>query len=206
MADRIWEIVQGNELPGDLYRYRTISVEHLYELQDDLEVLDTAGKISNNATFRKYIGNKVHELPSTFPDAKSIIIIAVYVPLMKADFYYKGQPHEVLVPHYYDDGITEEHLKNTITKQIIGSDGYRIENAKDSVLYKRLAVRSGLGKYGRNNLCFVEGFGSFIRLHAFFTDYEFEDDSWTKAIALDSCNQCRRCQNNCRQPPVPDFI
>lgn len=204
MAGRMWEPIQGKELPSSLFKYRTVSIEHLHELQDDFEMLDTAGKISNNAVFRKYIGNKTHELPVTFPDAKTVIVMAVFSPLLTANFHYKGKKHEVLVPHYYDDGITEEQLQNTIQNQIIGSNGYRIENANTSVLFKRLAVRSGLGRYGQNNLCYVDGMGSFHRLHAFFTDYEFKVDNWTEAQMMDSCTSCKICQNNCPTGSISD--
>ncbi|MHA1907250.1 MAG: 4Fe-4S double cluster binding domain-containing protein [Candidatus Thorarchaeota archaeon] len=204
MADRMWEPIQGEELPNSLYRYRTISIEHLHELQDDFEVLDSAGKISYNEVFRKYIGGKTHEHPATFPEAKSVIVIAVYTPLLTTNFLYKGKKHEVLVPHYYEDGITEAHLKKTIQNQIIGSSDYRVENANQNVLFKRLAVRSGLGKYGRNNLCYVDGFGSFVRLHAFFTDYEFEVNNWTDARMMDSCEKCKTCQNNCPTGSISD--
>jgi len=197
MVEKIWEPINGKEIPSSLYKYRTVSIEHLHELQDDFEVLDTAGKISNNAVFRKYIGNKTHELPPAFPDATFVVIMAVFSPLLTTNFHYKGKKHEVLIPHYYDDGITEEQLQNTIQNQIIGSNGYRVENANSSVLFKRLAVRSGLGRYGRNNLCYVDGMGSFLRLHAFFTDYEFEEDNWTEAKMMDSCEKCKICQNNC---------
>ena len=36
---------------------------------------------------------------------------------------------------------------------------------------KRLAVRSGLAEYGRNNICFVDGMGSVITLFVFISDF-----------------------------------
>ncbi|MFW9849950.1 MAG: 4Fe-4S double cluster binding domain-containing protein [Candidatus Thorarchaeota archaeon] len=198
MTDRIWEIVKNaEELPKYLYKYSTISIDHLHELKDDFKVLDAAGKISGHPVFRKYIGYQTYEVPETFPDAKSVIVIAVSVPLMTVNFHHEGSKHEILVPHYYDDGVAEDQLKMTIKNRIIGHEGYRIENAKESVLFKRLAVRSGLGKYGRNNLCYVDGFGSFLRLHAFFSDFEFGVDKWTDAQMMDSCENCQICKNNC---------
>ncbi|MFW9980119.1 MAG: 4Fe-4S double cluster binding domain-containing protein [Candidatus Thorarchaeota archaeon] len=197
MQNRMWAPIDEDEIPSSLYKYRTISVEHLQELQDDFSSFDIEGKVSNNPTFRKYISTMNHTLPESFPDAKSVVVMAVYTPLLKAYFHYKDVRHEVLVPHYYNDGITETHLIRTVKNQIIGKQGYRIENAKIHVLLKRLAVRSGLGKYGRNNLCFVEGMGSFVRLHAFFTDYRFAEDNWTEAMLMDRCANCKICLRNC---------
>ena len=138
-----------------------------------------------------------HTLPEDFQDAKSVVVIAVYSPLLKTRFHYQETAHEILVPHYYNDGITESHLISTIQNQVIGSADYRVVNARMYVLLKRLAVRSGLGEYGRNNLCYVEGMGSFIRLHAFFTDFVFSEDSWNEAKMMDQCSTCKVCFNNC---------
>ena len=167
------------------------------ELQADFEALDAEGKVSNNPVFRSYIQQQQHHLPESFPDAKSIIVIAIFTPLMTVDFHHKGKSHEILVPHYYDDGITEDHLKATILNKIIGNNQYRVENARMNVLLKRLAVRTGLGRYGRNNICYVDGMGSFLKLFAFFTDFEFNEDNWQGVQMLDSCTNCKVCLKQC---------
>ena len=187
----------GEEIPDSIYKYRVMSVSHLEELQADFESIDADGKVSNNPVFRSYIQQQQHHLPESLPDAKSIIVMAVFTPLMIADFHHKGNIHEILVPHYYDDGITEDHLKSTILNKIIADNQYRVENARMHVLLKRLAVRTGLGKYGRNNICYVEGMGSFLKLFAFFTDYEFGEDNWQDAEMMDSCRNCKICLKQC---------
>jgi epoxyqueuosine reductase QueG len=40
----------------------------------------------------------------------------------------------------------------------------------DKLPQKLLAVHSGLGLYGRNNLCFHKEFGSYIRILSFISD------------------------------------
>ena len=197
MTSRFWEMDLGNEIPDSIYKYRVMSIKHLGELQDDFEVLDSEGKISSNPVFRSYIQKQQHNLPESFSEAKSIIVMAVFTPLMTVDFHYHGTIHEIMVPHYYDDGITEDQLKNTILSKIIGDNQYRIENAGMHVLLKRLAVRTGLGKYGRNNLCYVEGMGSFLKLFAFFTEFSFDEDNWIKAEMMDYCTNCKVCLNRC---------
>ena len=62
---------------------------------------------------------------------------------------------------------------------------------------KLLAVRSGLGRYGRNNICYVDDMGSFIALYAFFTDYAFETDSWNEIKMMDICQNCKICRKQC---------
>ncbi|NHJ13571.1 MAG: epoxyqueuosine reductase [Candidatus Thorarchaeota archaeon] len=197
MTKRIWESIQGEEIPESILRYRTLSVEHLEELQSDFEALDSANKISNNAVFRSYIDGMKHKIPDSFPDATSIVVMAIFCPLMMVDFHYGGTKHEILLPHYYDLGITEGQLQNTILDSIIGERNYRVENARLHVLLKRLAVRAGLGQYGRNNLCYVDEMGSFVKLFAYFTDFQFEDDSWNEAKMMDSCTNCSICLKEC---------
>ena len=197
MNVRIWETDLENGLPDSIYKYRVMSVKHLQELQADFETIDSEGKVSSNSVFRSYIQAQQHHLPDSLPDAKSVIVIAVFTPLMIADFHHEGKIHEILVPHYYDDGITEDHLKTTILNNIIGDNQYRVENARMHVLLKRLAVRTGLGKYGRNNICYVEGMGSFLKLFAFFTDFEFDEDNWQEAEMMDCCTNCKTCLKKC---------
>jgi len=59
------------------YKYRTISVEHLEELQEDIDKLRRAGKLSDNEVYRRYIDSKKFEIPVNLPNAKSIIILAI---------------------------------------------------------------------------------------------------------------------------------
>ena len=140
MQSRLWDMDIGDELPTWIYKYRVMSVRHLMELQADFEKIDAEGKVSNNPVFRSYIAEKQHHIPESFPEAKSVIVLAVFTPLMTVDFHYQGKIHEILLSHYYDDGIAEDQLKATILNKIVGSNRYRVENAKMHVLLKRLAV------------------------------------------------------------------
>ena len=65
------------------------------------------------------------------------------------------------------------------------------------VLLKRLAVRTGLGKYGRNNICYVDGMGSFLTLYAFFTDFSFDEDNWQEVELMNLCSNCKVCLKQC---------
>jgi len=187
---------QTGSVPVDFnFGHRAVSVDHLKELQADIDRLENEGKISCNEVFRSYISNKKFRLPEDFPNAKSLIIIAVFMKPMLVNFHLGGRKHEiVLPPAYYDDGLTVEMLRDYILKKVVNEPGYRIERA--SVHLKLLAVRSGLGKYGRNNLCYIEGMGSMLHLYAFFTDYPCEDN-WNARTMMDSCKNCRICISSC---------
>jgi epoxyqueuosine reductase len=142
-------------------------------------------------------------VPEGFPEAKSIIVLAFFNRLMLVDFHLDGEKHEVMLPpQYYASGLTEERLEDIIREEIIREPGYRIERTT-GVHLKLLAVRSGLGKYGRNNISYVDGMGSLLKLFAYFTDYPFED-GWTGLSMMDECEECRICRTLCPTRCIPD--
>ncbi len=198
MSPTIIHTLDGNLLPDTAFEYRTVSVDRLADIRREAEVILTGPDLSENATFRSYIENKKYDLPDSFPDAKSVIILAVFTPLALVDFQFNGGKKQVLIPpQYYSDFITEEILQDTIQQKIIKDTGYRIENANRQLLLKRLAVQSGLAEYGRNNITYVGWMGSFHTLYAYFTDYEFKENSWTEVKMMEHCKTCKVCLNGC---------
>ena len=185
------------------YKYRTISVDHLEELQEDIDKLRREGKLSDNKVYRSYIDTKKFEIPESLPNAKSIIILAIFSKLGLVNFHINSKNYEIMIPpNYYDDGTTSEDFKNPILNEIIKEPGYQVEYT-NKLHVKLLSVRSGLGKYGRNNICYVDEWGSMINLFAFFTDYQFEKDDWTELMMMDQCRNCTICINNCLTKAIP---
>lgn len=179
-----------------IYNYATISVEHLDGLQGFIDRLDQDGRLSAHETYRKYIHNARFALPEGFPKAKSIIAFALYVKLMRASFRSQGTAHEVLVPpQYYGLGLPKDAVPDIVKNEIVPGSEHRVERLPSGHL-KLLAVRSGLARYGRNNISYVEGMGSFLQLAAFVTDYEFPDE-WTDVAMMPQCETCRICLENC---------
>ncbi len=184
-------------VPGFVYRHKTFSVEHLPEMQEWMDGLIRAGKLSDNEIFQSYIREKKFKVPDDFPEAESIIVLAVFTRMMRVDFHLGGRAHELIIPpQYYDDGITIEHVEKTIRTEIMREPGYRIQRAKGFFL-KTTAVRSGLAAYGRNNISYVDGMGSFHTLYAFFTDCRFEADDWREMRMMDRCASCGICMSTC---------
>ena len=66
-----------------------------------------------------------------------------------------------------------------------------------SIPAKTLLTKSGLGKYGRNNISYVPHFGSSITIRTFLTDHEFTTDSWGEIEMLPECKTCKVCQKLC---------
>jgi epoxyqueuosine reductase len=60
-----------------------------------------------------------------------------------------------------------------------------------------------LAKYGRNNISYVPGMGSFLRLIAFYTDYPCEEDNWQEASMMEACENCSLCRETCPTGCIP---
>ncbi|UCG60740.1 MAG: hypothetical protein JSV52_10430 [Candidatus Zixiibacteriota bacterium] len=179
------------------YKYKVVSVEHLKDLQAFMNELDRKGKLIDNERYRRCLNPERFTLPENFPDAKFIIIIAHFSPLMLVNFLLNGKKYEVMVPpESYYSGMTDDSWTKLIEEEIIREPGYRIKPI-EKIPLKLLAVRSGLGKYGRNNICYVDEMGSFISLHGFYTDYDFAEDNWHEVSMMDDCESCRICMLEC---------
>jgi epoxyqueuosine reductase len=179
-------------------KYRIMSVKHLELLQKKIDKLNEEGKISQNETLQSYIGKFNFQVPEDFPEAKSVIILAVECNLNKINFHYKGKKHEVYIPGNYStlSKIPNEEINAFVLENIIEQENFRIQPTRQLHL-KFLMTSSGLGRYGRNNISYVDKLGSFIELYAFFTDYEFTEDYYEEAKMMDACEDCSICIDSC---------
>lgn len=92
-------------------------------------------------------------------------------------FHLRGKSFPIFIPPtylYYPNLRAEE-----ILKRILSPGGY--QTARTNLPLKLLAARSGLGSYGKNNICYVPGMGSYHRLMAFYSDDPASEDSWQEA-------------------------
>lgn len=86
----------------------------------------------------------------------------------------------------------KEHIK-IIAEQA----GYRVA-VRPGLPLKRLAVQSGLAMYGRNNLTYISGMGSYYSLVAFVTDIPCTNHTWREApVTAPLCETCDICITNC---------
>jgi epoxyqueuosine reductase len=179
------------------YQYRSVPVSRLPYLQEDIDSLKRSGRLSTHPVYQDYLKDLSFTLPKDFPDARSLIILASFTPPMLANFRLDGISHEVIIPSgYYSTGLKIAEICRQLLTKVTGNPNIRLEKA-ENVHMKLLAVRSGLGRYGRNNICFVGEMGSFITLSAFFTSHGFETNDWEEIRYLDQCQNCQVCRKNC---------
>ncbi len=78
--------------------------------------------------------------------------------------------------------------------QFIRSRGCEVMPAQRHIPVKAAVVRSGAGRYGKNNLTYVDGLGSWVRWSPLLTDAELEPtgraDLKTPHPACEGCSRC----------------
>ena len=171
-----------------------ISTDHLPELKMEIKNLQEQGQFDKEFA-QQYIPTFQFNPPEELRNAKSIIIVAMPRPPTKAVFNWnkKKQPF-VLPPTYTAYDEKRIHIEQLVS-DAVGKQGYRV--ATPRLPLKLVASRSGLGKYGRNNIMYVEGMGSFMRLTAVYSDIPCEKDQWQKTQIMTDCKNCDLCQKAC---------
>jgi epoxyqueuosine reductase len=176
------------------YRGRVLPIQRLSDLQEELEARHTQGLLDEEL-YQEHLSVFSFRPPEGLPETRCLIVVAVPQPQMRVTFTWDGKPLPVIVPPTYYPAQQVDRQVENILAGTLRLDGYRVAQAV--VPKKLLATRSGLGAYGRNNLCYVDGMGSFHRLVAFYSDLPCPEDRWQEPGTMESCRDCSACLHNC---------
>jgi epoxyqueuosine reductase len=187
-----------DEMEQHHYKFKMVPITHLAEVQDAVGELVRQGMISETLSrgWHFYLdGNE------KLPEAKTIAVIAMPQYITRVTFRNKGKVFAANIPPGYFTQ-KDESCADKILRGILEPNGYKLSKAR--LPLKTLAVRSGLAKYGRNNISYVPGMGSFLRLIAFYTDYVCDENSWQEAVMMKICEKCFLCRERCPTGCIPD--
>ena len=104
-----------------------------------------------------------------------------------------GESKETIIPSTYNHDVDSE-LMGIVSAFL---KPYDLRVCEALLPEKLLAVRSGLACYGRNNVAYVDGLGSYVRLRAFFSDLPCPEDSWREPAMMEACVNCSACRKRC---------
>jgi epoxyqueuosine reductase len=182
------------------YEARMISVEHLPLLQKQIEE-QRSQKLLDSQFFEERLSWVRFRIPESLPKAQSIIVGAVPRPQTRAVFTWNGVRRPLILPPTYTayNNITEQ-VQNLLAK-MLDEKGYAV--AATLLPLKLLAARSGLVQYGRNNITYASGMGSFLQLVAYYSDMPCEEDSWQEPSMLQACEACDLCRRACPTGAIP---
>jgi epoxyqueuosine reductase len=180
-------------------KFRTVSIIHLKDLQTEINQWKR-DKLITKKFFKQNYSQFSFKPPKPLPNARSIIVIGVPQKIIPVNFFNKGKRYQTVLPPTYVYSEVRTICKEILSR-ILENKGYFVDRA--ILPLKLLAVKSGLAKYGKNNICYVDGMGSFTRLEAFYTDYEFLPDDWHEKQIMKLCTTCSLCQNACPTHCIP---
>jgi len=112
-----------------------------------------------------------------------------------AIFNWQGRKISLIIPPTYTD---YRKIAQAILDMVTGYLEPANYHAAPSLLpLKTLAVHSGLAVYGRNNICYVPGMGSFLELVGLYSTLPCSEDTWQEARMMETCHNCRSCLRHC---------
>jgi len=130
------------------------------------------------------------------PRRKTVVMVAKPVPAHRIYFRLHGRRIETLLPPtYVRYRATFEDVRQDLERN--GLAGAHVEHLDWPV--KAVAARVGLVRYGRNNVTYAPGLGSYVQLCGFLTDAPLPVSGhgpYPPAL-LDECAHCGACASAC---------
>ncbi len=127
---------------------------------------------------------------------RSLISVVASSPKFILEFNFRGKPVFCTVPpQYADEGSRDREVLRYIN-DYLAPLGFKAALAAN-LPQKLLAVHCGLGEYGRNNICFNEEFGSYLRVLSYVSDMPCGNGDWFPVRRMEICETCRACVAAC---------
>ncbi len=141
------------------------------------------------------------KIPEGMSRPKSVAVAASPQPSLQLTFRKGGKPIKVIVPPTYFDAAETDSL---VLEELKKAHGAKHSFARAYLPLKLLASRAGLTFYGRNNIAYAPGLGSYCRLTAFYSDVEPGEYTWQEPKVLPDCAGCRLCVEACPTGAISD--
>ena len=183
------------------YQGRITSVQHLRDLKEEIEGRHRQG-LFNKEFYEERLAWFDFQIPDSLSEVWSLIVVAVPRPQSQAVFTWNGKSRTLILPPTYVAYDETRKRVEDLLAGLLNTKGYHVARARKLPL-KLLAVRSGLGRYGRNNICYVPGMGSFLQLVAVYSDLPCQKDDWREAQMMESCQNCHACREHCPTGAIP---
>ncbi len=174
------------------HRARIVSINRLSALRQK-ETEWHEQNLLDDEFFKEHLKDFDFDLPGNFYGAKSIVVVASPQPQRRVSFTLENLLVSFIIPSHYSYETDVE--VSGILNEFAHSQTHLF--AKAALPLKILAVSSGLAEYGKNNIAYVRGMGSYFRLSAFYSDLPPDADIWLEARMMERCRHCVSCLKNC---------
>lgn len=191
MAENITSILK-RELAKNGYQVKIISSGHIQDLQTEIKTQYRRGLFDEEFYTEELTGFDF-KIADSLSGSKSLFIVAAPQPQVRVTFTRRGESYRGIIPPTYS--YENDRQIQALLEHYLIPSGFHVKMAK--LPWKLLAVRSGLAQYGKNNITYVDGLGSYHRLTAFISDLPADQDHWQEPQVLDRCENCKACRKAC---------
>ncbi len=160
---------------------------------------EIVGRRANLELNDQFFEGEVKTLVSTTRDdpARTVVVVARPRPAHQVSFELNGEVFDTLLPPtYFRYRAVFEDVRMDLAAN--GLPGAHVEHLVAPL--KAIAGRLGLVKYGRNNLCYAPGLGSYFQLCGYLTDAELPEPERAESLVaslLPECESCNACLSMC---------
>jgi epoxyqueuosine reductase len=188
MLEEIWKAFADQGL-----MVYAADIKHIPELMAEFDAL-RAEELIDDGRYQ-YLQRQFGEEEAEAQGMQSVLSVAVPSPVWRVSFRHAGKTLVATIPPTYRDyGRMPPDIEMRLNG-VLGKNGYRAKAAR-KLPEKLLATRCGLAEYGRNNIAYVKGLGSFVFLSSYYTDMPCED-GWRAPKRMEMCDRCTKCADNC---------
>ncbi len=173
-------------------RIKIVPVEILSQVQNEwVKCLEQLEKTEMyNKMLKDYF---IFSLPA---EIKSLILIALPSPPCYVEFEWDSVKIEADIPPVYIHRDQQLSMIKNVVSNVF--EQYQLKSFPVVLPKKILAAISGFGKYGKNNLLYIEGMGSCHRLTVFGSDIICtEKIELAASLSMDRCSKCGLCIKQC---------
>lgn len=182
------------------YQARSVPLHHLQDLREEIETSHRQGLLDDEF-YQEWLAGFEFGPPNSLPGAASLIVVAVPRPQIRVDWHLNSTLHSVIIPPtYVGYNDTRQRIQQDLA-ELLAPTGFHVAPAR--VPLKLLAVHSGLGQYGRSNICYIPKLGSFFQLVAVYSDLPCPQDPWQEARLMEACQNCHACRKHCPSGAIP---
>lgn len=175
------------------YMVRFAPVNYVSELENEILRRVECGEI-DSSLYQKHMNWFEFDHVNRMSTAETVMIVSFPHNASNVDFLWKGKTREFIIPPTYIFNPYEEEMINLL-REAMSAEGYSL--ARAALPEKLLAARTGLARYGRNNITYIPKAGSYHRLVALYTDMPCEEYVWQNPSRLDECENCSACMRRC---------
>jgi epoxyqueuosine reductase len=178
-------------------RLAVLGIAELAETGRFISDLNESGQLDRRF-FRTYLAGLVSSVENPELHWRSLILLSCPRPAHRLTFELESGPFSCFIPPTYVEyrkfgGMLLKDLRTSMGREFPMTVSLRAP-------LKRLAVRSGLAAYGRNNITYSGEYGSYHQLVGFLSEAELEPFCADGPVAdpqLPDCARCSACVWRC---------